>query len=299
MAPSPRADASRTPADAGRNSSDLISADPGARQLPSAAAVLRRGLILWGAGHIAIGDGRGWLLLLAQPLAVLALLLLGAQLIDGTRWLVVFPPLAALLIVWLAQAIHAYRRAVELGATPGGELQAAVFLPFAVTALTLFWLMGGRHGSPTATLEGYVVAWMGGRPDAASALYVAPPASTDLSQTWSAQSAYLTDRVALLATQYGAASGLKPEQPFDNLRFAEPVVAGLGRQAVEVDIVRRQRVETMILGIVPTAGQETVVVERAGTITLALIDEPPAAWLPFGRLASSAWRIETVTIGAP
>jgi hypothetical protein len=291
--------AASPPADTGRDSNSLTSAERGTRQLPSAAVVLRRGLILWGAGHISIGDRRGWLLLISQPLAVAALLLIGVQLIDGTRWLVVFPPLAALLIVWLAQAIHAYRRAVDLGATPTGELQAALFLPFAVTVLTLFWLMGGRHGSPAATLEGYVVAWMGGRPDAASALYETPPAWADLSQSWSVQSAYLTNRVTLLATQFGDSSGLDPTQPFDNLRFGDPVAIGPGRQSVEIDIVRRQRVETMILGIVPTAGQETVTVERAGAITLAMVDEPPAAWLPFGRLASSAWRIEGVTIGAP
>ena len=66
-----------------------------------------------------------------------------------------------------------------------------------------------------------------------------------------------------------------------------------------IDIVRRQRVETMILGIVPTAGQETVVVERAGTLSLALVEEPPVAWLPVARLPSFAWRIESVSIGGP
>lgn len=239
------------------------------------------------------------MLLLIQPLAIAALILVAAQLIDGTRWLAVFPPLAALLVIWLAQAVHAYRRAVELGAQPGGELQAGFFLPVAVAVLTLFWLVGGRHGSPAATLESYVLAWMSGRPDAAASLYVSPPTTESLGATWNLQAAYLTNRIATLAEQYGPASGLDPERPFDNLRFKEPTPDGPGRQRVEVDIVRLQRVETTVLGIVPTAGQQTVLVEQAGVITVALIPQPPLDWLPVGRLESFAWRISGVTIGAP
>jgi hypothetical protein len=260
--------------------------------------VLRRGLILWGAGHIHIGDRRGWLLLLMQPIAIAAFLVVAVQLIDGTRWLVVFPPLAALLVVWVAQAVHAYRRALELGWQPGGEMQAALFLPFAVAVLTAFWLIGGRHGSPSAALESYVVAWMSGRVESAAGLYVQPPSQDALLAGWSAQSAYLGQRIGALAAQYGPASGLDPDAPFDSLRFGAPAAAGTGRQNVAVDIVRRQRVETMILGIVPTASQETVVVERAGTVNLALVDQPPMAWLPFSGLPSTAWRIDSVTIGS-
>jgi len=261
--------------------------------------VLRRGLLVWGLGHLALGDRRGWLLMVVQPIAIAGVLLVAAQLIDGTRWLIVLPPLAALLVVWLGQAVHAHQRAVELGATPGGELQAALFLPIAVAVLTAFWLVGGRHGSPAATLEGYVVAWMSGHSETAYSLYATPVEPTDLEATWDGHSAYLTDRVSLLAAQFGPASGLDPSRPFDNLRFRDPVTTGPGRQMVDVDIVRRQRVETMVLGIVPTASQETVVVERAGTITLSLVEQPAVDWVPFGRLPSSAWKIERVAIGGP
>lgn len=269
------------------------------QKLPTAAAVLRRGLLIWGLGHISVGDRRGWVLLLIQPVAIAGLVLVGVQLIDGTRWLAVFPPLAALLVFWLAQAVHAYRRAVERGAEPGGELQAGLFLPVAVAVLTAFWLIGGRHGSPTATLEGYVLAWMSGRPAAASSLYAVPPAAEGLAVTWGLQSAYLKDRLATLARQYGPTSGLDPERPFDNLRFGEPTSDGPSRQRVAIDIVRLQRVETMVLGIVPTAGQQTVLVEQAGVITLALVAQSPVEWLSVGRLQSSAWRINGVTIGGP
>lgn len=232
-----------------------------------------------------------------QPLSIGVVLVAAVQLIDGTRWLVIFPPLGALLAAWLAQALHAHRRAVELGAQPGGEMQAALFLPLAVAALTVYWLVGGRHGSPSATLETYVVAWMSHRVDNATGLYIHPPSGDALDQSWSAHSAYLTQRTSALAAQFGAASGLDPAEPFDSLRFGQPTASGPGRQVVAVDIVRRQRVETMILGIVPTAGQETVLVERAGTVTLTLVEEPPAEWLPVARLPSFAWRIESVSIG--
>jgi len=237
------------------------------------------------------------LLLIAQPLAIAVLTVATVQLIDGTRWLIIFPPLALLLVVWVAQAVHAYRRAVELGARPGGELQAALFLPFAVTVVTLFWLAGGRHSSPTATVEGYVIAWVSGRSQLAADMYVTPPSPAELEATWAVESAYLRDRVTVLAAQYGPASGLDPSQPLDNLQFSEPVSDGAGLETVKVDIVRLQRVETMVLGIIPTASQQTVVVEPAGAITVTLVNQPPPEWLPTARLASSAWLIQEVQVG--
>jgi hypothetical protein len=262
--------------------------------------VLRRSLVIWGLGHLAIGDRRGWLLMVLQPVAVVAWLIVAVQLIDGTRWLVTFPPLAALVVAWVAQAIHAYREAVDLGAQPGGQLQVALFLPVAVAALTLFWLVGGRHGSPTATVEGYVISWVTGRSQLASRMYITPPPPEQLESTWATQSAYLTERVTALAAQYGPASGLDPAQPLDNLQFSDPVPQADGRQVVDVHIVRSQQVETLILGFIPTASQETVLVEPAGSITVTLIDQPAQDWLPPpGRLNSSAWLIENVHVGAP
>jgi len=211
---------------------------------------------------------------------------------------VIFPPLAALLVAWVAQAVHAYRRAVELGAQPGGQIQAAFFLPFAVLVLTTFWLVGGRHSSPTATVEGYVIAWVSGRSQLAASMYVTPPSTVDLEATWAVESAYLTERVTVLAAQYGPTSGLDPSQPLDNLRFSEPIPLGSGLATVTADIVRLQRVETMLLGFIPTASQETVVVEPAGAITVTLVDQPPPEWLSSARLSSSAWLIQNVHVGA-
>lgn len=254
---------------------------------------------MWGLGHVALGYRRGWLLALVQPIAIVALVLVAVQLLDGTRWLIVFPPLAALIVVWLAQAVHAYTRAIELGAPRGGEFQAALFLPLAVAVLTAFWLVGGRHGSPAATLENYVLAWMTGRPAAAASMYTFPPTADEQGAAWAAQSTYLTERVRTLALQFGPTSGLDPESPFNNLRFNDPVAAAGNRQVVDIDIIRHQRVDNMVLGLIPTASQETVTVERAGSITLTLVEQPPLSWLAFGRLQSFAWRIQGVSIGSP
>jgi hypothetical protein len=233
-----------------------------------------------------------------QPLAMIALFVVGIQLIDGTRWLVVFPPLAVLIVVWIGQAVHAHQRAIQLGAAPGGEVQVAVLMPLGVALLTLYWLVGGRHGSPSATLEEYVVAWMSNRPDAAANLFGVPPDVVQLAHDWGSQTGYLQGRVAQAAATYGPTSGLDPDSPFDNLRFGDPQTAANGTVAVTVDIVRHQRVETMVLGVIPTASQQTVLVEHAGLITLGLEPRTSPAWLPFGQLASSAWLIEGVLIPA-
>jgi hypothetical protein len=106
--------------------------------------------------------------------------------------------------------------------------------------------------------------------------------------------------VTALAAQYGPTSGLDPEEPLDSLQFSDPVLQGDGRQVVHVDIVRSQQVETMILGFIPTASQETVLVEPAGSITVTLVDQPTQDWLPApAQLNSSAWLIEDVQVGSP
>jgi hypothetical protein len=248
-------------------------------------------------GHLAIGDRRGLLLLILQPLAILGVLVVAFQLIDGTRWLVVFPPLALLLVLWLGQAVHAYRRAIDLGAKPGGELQVALYLPVAVAVLTAFWLVGGKHGSPSATLEAYVVSWVSVRPDAAATLYAEPPEPAQLGAQWASEMAYLGDRVAQLAATYGPSSGLDPQRPFANLRFRDPVADLDGRELVVVDIVRSQQFQNMVLGIIPTASQQTVLVEQAGAIRLRLEEQPANTWLSIGQLDSYAWKIDSVEIG--
>ena len=185
-----------------------------------------------------------------------------------------FPPLAALVVAWVAQAIHAYREAVDLGAQPGGQLQAALFLPVAVTALTLFWLVGGRHGSPTATVKGYVISWVTGRSQLASRMYITPPTSEQLESTWATQSAYLTGASPRWQPSTGRQAGSTRNSRSTTCNSAIPSPSPTVARWSRWTSCDRSRWRRIILGFIPTASQETVVVEPAGSITVTLIDQP-------------------------
>jgi hypothetical protein len=259
--------------------------------MPGAAGVLRRALLVWGWGHITLGDRRGWLLVLLQPLAIGGLLLATWQLIDGTRWLTVFVPLVAVLVVWVGQAVHAHRRATALGALPGGELQLALFLPFAFALLTAFWLVGGRHGSPASTVEAYMDAWRAGRPDAAAGLFAGSNVdSAALQHFWAEQSSELAISLSDGRAAYGPLSGLDPARPFDSLRVSELATQIPGQATFSVEIVRTESFETTMLGIIPVAAQRTIVV--APLAQLELREEPTIT----GLLPSSTWGV--VAVGA-
>jgi hypothetical protein len=261
---------------------------------PSPARVLRRALIGWGLGHVLLGERRGWLLLLLEVVSVVAIGLLAAALIDGTRWLVVFPPLVAFLVVWIGQALDAYRRAVRAGGEPGGELAMAAVLPVALAALTAFWLVGGRHGSPTATLQGYIEAWIADRPDVAVTFFAEQPDEATMRSQWAIERADLTASVGRARVRYGPESGLDPEHPFDSLRVRQGATSA-GRAAMNIEIVRSQRVETTLLGIIPTAAQETVPADEPGlVIMLDLVRDAPPAWWPLPPLDSYVWKISSI-----
>lgn len=232
--------------------------------------------------------------MIAQPIAIGAVLILAAALIDGTRWLVIFLPLIGLITIWIAQAVDAYNRAVRMGGERGGETAVLAVLPVAAIALTLFWLLGGRHGSPSATLQQYISSWIDDRPEAAAQLFSDGRTPDEVSADWATQSGLIKAHIDQAAGRYGVDSGLDPEHPFRNLRFGDPVTDSDGRVSVLVELVRNERVETTILGIVPTAGQQTVVVESDLRIWLDEEDQPPPSWLPFDGLASRQWKISAL-----
>jgi hypothetical protein len=249
-----------------------------------AAGVLRRSLLIWGWGHIALGDRRGWLLVLLQPIAIAGLGFAAWQLIDGTRWLAVFVPLVALLAFWIGQAVHAHRRALALGAAPGGELQLAFVLPFLLAVVSAFWLVGGRHGSAASAVEAYMEAWQADRPDVAVALYgVGGAAPADVAALWTQERSWLTARIEEARQTYGARSGLDAARPFSSLRVSQSAPAYF-----LVELVRSESYQTTILGLIPTAGQRTVVV--APLLGIAVAEEPVSGYLP-----STVWRIDQVT----
>jgi hypothetical protein len=252
--------------------------------VPPAGSVLRRALLIWGWGHLTLGDRRGWLLVALQPLAVASLLLVAWQLIDGTRWLAVFVPLVVLVVFWVAQAVHAYRRALALGGAPGGELQLALFLPLVLAVFTAFWLLGGRHGSAASTVEAYMEAWQAGRPDVATALYSPPTlAQNDVATFWHVEHDRLVTEIGAAQAQYGLTSGLDSARPFSSLRVTQTSDSS----TFVVELVRSETYQTTLLGLIPTAGQRTVVVAQVMTIWVTEAGVP--GWLP-----SSVWRIAGV-----
>ena len=245
-----------------------------------------------------LGDRRGWLLLIAQPIAIVGVAALADVLIDGTRWLVVFPPLLALLVFWIGQAVDAHQRALKMGAKPGGEMAIVLLLPIALTLLTGFWLIGGRHGSASATLQSYIEAWIHNRPEAAATLFTPPRTPDSVSIQWATELQLLDGHIDAAYATYGDESGLDPNRPFDGLRFRDPVSVGDGRVSMTVELVRNERVQTTFLGVIPTAGQQEVVVERDMTIWLQQLPQDPPAWLPFDGLESSSWKITSIDDGS-
>lgn len=236
-------------------------------------------------------------LLILQPLAIATVLVTAAELINGSRWIVLLPVIALVLAVWVGQAVHAHRRALALGAAPGGELQIAWLLPLVVAVVTGFWLLGGQHASVAATLGEYVTAWQSGSASTAAGLFAAPVAPTDLSAAWQAQRDYVQGRISAAAALYGQGSGLDAETPFTGLRFSQVEPASSSDVAVvSIEIVRRQRVETTLFGIIPTASQQTMLVERAGTIEFRAQPASGPGWLPALSLAGQVWLIERVEL---
>ncbi|MDP8904134.1 MAG: hypothetical protein M3N29_02245 [Chloroflexota bacterium] len=223
--------------------------------------------------------------------------MLAALLIDGTRWIIVFPALVLFLAAWIGQAVNAQRRALELGAAPGGEMQVVLVLPIVAALVSAFWLIGGDGGSAAATLREYVAAWRAGQPEAAAALFVERVDADTLAATWQLHERELTERVDAAAATFGPTSGINPARPFNSLRFLEhPAASDADEVTVGIDIVRRQRVETMLLGIIPTATQQTVVVDELGLVRLRAVPADPPAWLPGLRPLARVWRIESLEI---
>ncbi len=254
---------------------------------------MRLAVVGWGLGHVALGLRRGWLLFALQPLAIVVVFCLAAAFIDGTRWLVVFVPLVLLFVFWIGQALDAYQRALRAGHAPGGEWAIVAVLPVMLVVLTTFWLLGGRHGSPSATLQAYTDAWTADRPDVAAQLFDTPRVPEDMDRLWDAERSDLVERITAARAEFGPESGLDPTRPFNSLRFRE-VVAADGRVAMIGEIVRSRRVQTTLLGFIPTAGQATVVVEPDVTVWLTLRPQELPDWLRFLPAESFAWKIESI-----
>ena len=266
--------------------------------------MLRRALFLWGLGHIAIGERRGWLLAIAEVAALGGLVLLAGTFLEGDRSSLVFVALVAFFMAWGAQAVHAYLRAEDLGASPGGAVQVLALAPLAVLVFTFFWSAAGRYGTSAAVLQQYASAWREGRPLVAAALYVSPPDAARLGDRWDADEEYVRERLAF----YGQAEvdrdgrgGQDPTDPLQAIEFRLPteedplVDEGTLPTSVsaEVVLVRRTSVRSSFFGLFPIAAQQSVPLERVGVVTLI----PVRAVTLLGDVEEWRWRIAEVDIG--
>jgi hypothetical protein len=150
-----------------------------------AGLVLRRALIAWGLGDLALGRPRAavaWLL--AEVLAALAVAWLTIGLAETTAYVIPFVAGFLFLVAWTAQATAAYHRARaasgDTGPAPVGS-PAAVMVWLGIPLLvwgTVFWLVGGQSATPAAVLDRFETSWAdlaagGSLPDAVAANPVA------------------------------------------------------------------------------------------------------------------------------
>lgn len=133
---------------------------------PDPGRVLRRALIAWGLGHLALGRrGVGRALLLAEVGAagIVAWLTLG--LADSSAYLLPYLAGMGFIVAWAWQAVDAYGAAYRIqparAPTPERSPAAAVgwlSLPLLVWG-TGFWLIGAHAASPAVVLDAFVTDW--------------------------------------------------------------------------------------------------------------------------------------------
>lgn len=280
---------------------DLVSArddlddSPGEAPIPAAGQVLRRAIVLWGLGHLLLGDRRGWLLLAIEIAAVIALVALTPPLIDGEASGALFIALVAFIAAWGGQALDTYREAMARGAPRTG---AAWILALAAPTIVLvggFWLVAGRSASPAAAVEQYVTGWRHDRPDVAATALLTAPSAEALRAAWAEDHDALRNRIVALAARLGS-EDLDPNRPFDSLHFDIEPGADRSTATVHVSIVRRVLVRTQLLGVFPTASQERRVVEEIGRGVLVAVPGPEGL-LP--GLRSRVWRLEGLDVSPP
>ena len=133
---------------------------------PDPGRILRRALVAWGWGHVAMGrTALGRVLIAAEAVGVLLVAWLTAGLADSSAYLIPFLAGVAFLAVWGWQAVHAYRaaRALQPSRPPTPERSPATAIGWLSLPLLAwssgFWLIGADAATPAATLDRFVSAW--------------------------------------------------------------------------------------------------------------------------------------------
>lgn len=218
---------------------------------PDPGHVLRRALIGWGLGHLAIGRlalGRG--LLAAEIASALLVAWLTIGLADSSAYLLPFIAGVGFLVAWAWQAVAAYRtaQAMQPARAPTPERSPAtaigwLSLPLLVWG-TGFWLISADAATPAATVDRFVTAWTAGALDTG---------------TWPPAVVRAADRAA---AELGDG-----ENRFRDVRFRIARESGDSASAV-AEAVHYERRDSTFLGLF--AGSELVPVADRRVLTLRL-----------------------------
>jgi len=243
---------------------------------PDPGRVLRRALIAWGLGHIALGRGGvGRALLLTEGVAAAVVAWLTLGLADSSAYLVPFLAGMAFIVAWGWQAIDAYRAAHQLEAarSPAPERSPAAAMGWLSLPLLIwgagFWVIGAGSASPAAVLDAFVTDWTDG----------------DLRDTW-------PPGVVREADAAAAALGSGAD-PFRDVRIR--VVSADGSRAEAVaEAIHFERRESQFLWVF--AGSELVPVADDRVLTLQLRARPVE--LPGGGgIGAVQWELESAEAG--
>jgi hypothetical protein len=220
---------------------------------PDPGRILRRALLAWGLGHVALGrTGIGLALMAAEIVAAAIVAWLSIGLADSSGYVVPFLAGMAFIVAWGWQAVHAYHAALRLQperATPERSPAAAIgwlSLPLLVWS-TGFWLVGAEAASPSAVLDRFVTDWT----------------DDDLGQEWPA---------SVVATAQESARTLgSGADRFRDVRVR--LVESDGRRATAVaEAIHFERRESTLLGLFP--GSELVPVADRAILSLDLVAGP-------------------------
>lgn len=139
---------------------------------PDPGAVLRRALLAWGLGHLAVGRAAiGRTLLGAEILAIGTVAWLTIGLADSSAHLIPFLAGIVFIVAWAWQAVDAYHTAHALqGARPPAPARSpAAAVGWLSVPLLLwgagFWLIGPHTSTPAAVLDRFVTDWSDDRLD--------------------------------------------------------------------------------------------------------------------------------------
>jgi len=221
---------------------------------PDPGRVLRRALVAWGLGHLALGRhrvARGLLLAEAGFAGIVAWLTVG--LADSSAYLIPFMAGIGFIVAWAWQAIDAYRAAHRLQSAraPAPERSPAAAMGWLSLPLLIwgagFWLIDAHSATPAAVLDEFVTDWSG----------------DSLGATWSPGVIREADAAA-------ANLGTGPDR-FTDVRV-RIVSADASRATAVAESIHFERRESRFLWVF--AGNELIPVVDERVLTLELVARP-------------------------